>query len=167
MPDRKIVPCSRTYLSSSVVSGRLSLTGAVDVNVPAAISVPANALSLQAAAVIALDRNGSGDLTSCQRQKEVRHRADERARGLLLPRALELAEVLVHDRLDLAEVAGAHGGQRALVDVDRPLGHQRQVHRHVAGDLEAADERAHELLDRRVRRRAGEREVELDVELQE
>src|SRR4051794_15880175 len=100
MPERKIVPCSRTYLSCREVSGRESLTGAPGcaVVVSSRVSVPAMLL------VSSPDRNGSRDLTTGGQQKRGQG-TDERPRGLLLPRALELAQVLVHDRVDLDEVA--------------------------------------------------------------
>jgi hypothetical protein len=75
--------------------------------------------------------------------------------------------VLVHHRGDLGGVAGDHRGDRPLVDRDRPVGHERDVHRHVARDLQLAQQRAHERLHRGVAGRAREREVELHVELQE
>ena len=46
-------------------------------------------------------------------------------------------------------------------------GHERRVHRHVAGDLELAQHRAHQADDRGVARGAGQRQVELQVELEE
>ena len=69
--------------------------------------------------------------------------------------------------VDQREVGRAHGGQRARVDVDRPVGHERRVHRHVARDLELAQQRAHQADDRGVAGGAGERQVELQVELEE
>src|SRR4051794_24782051 len=110
---------------------------------------------------------GRGLRARARGQEELRQRSHERPRRLLLPRLLELADVLVHDRLDLDEVARAPRRDGPLVDLDRPLGHQRQVHRHVARDLELAEQHAHQRLHRGVARRARERQVELDVELQE
>src|SRR3954454_13006745 len=135
MPDRKIVPCSRTYLSRIVVSGRLRLTGALGctcaATVPSLISVPATWSPL-------LTGMGQETLPTLRvgRKQELRKWTNERARVLGLPGALELAQVLAHHALDAVEVAAAHRGHGALVDADRPLGHQRRVHGHVARDLE-------------------------------
>src|SRR3954452_19739658 len=166
MPERKIVPCSRTYLSRRVVSGRLSLTGApgcaAAAPTPSLISVPATWSPL-------LTEMGQETLPTLRvgRKQELREWTNERASVLGLPRALELAEVLAHHDLDLGKVARPDRRHRAFVDADRPFGHQRGMHRHVAGDLQLAEECAHERLDGRVAAGAGEREMELHVELQE
>src|SRR3954454_12007043 len=165
MPERKIVPCSRTYLSRRVVSGRLSLTGApgcAACPTPSLISVPATWSPL-------LTEIGQGTLPSLGvgRQQELRKWTNERAGVLGLPGALELAQVLAHHGLDLAEVPAAHRRHGALVDADRPLGHERRVHGHVARDLQLLEQRAHQRLDGGVAARPREREVELHVELQE
>ena len=69
--------------------------------------------------------------------------------------------------VDQREVGGADRGQRALVYVDGPAGHQIGVHRHVACDLELAQQCAHQTHDRGIARGARQAQVELHVELEE
>src|SRR4051794_41934156 len=119
MPERKIVPWSRTYLSCRVVSGRDSLTGALGCAVPptaSLISVPATWSPL-------LTAIGQGKLptSAAGGNQEGGGWTNERPRALLLPRALELAEMLVHDRLDLVEIARADRRGRAHGDPYPPL----------------------------------------------
>src|SRR3954452_14973141 len=114
MPERKIVPCSRAYLSRRVVSGRLSLTGApgcAACTTPSLISVPATWSPL-------LTGMGQETLPTLRvgRKQELRQRTNERASVLGLPRALELAEVLAHHDLDLGKVARPDRRHRAFVD---------------------------------------------------
>jgi hypothetical protein len=75
--------------------------------------------------------------------------------------------VLVHHLVDQREVRRADRGERALVDRDDPVGHERGVDRHIARDLEPAEQAADQLHDGRVARGARHRQVELQVELEE
>ena len=101
------------------------------------------------------------------RLEEVGQRADEAAARLALPDLLELGEVLVHHLVDQREVGRPDRGERALVDRDDPVRHQRGVHGHVARDLQPPEQAAHQLHDGRVAGGARHRQVELQVELEE
>jgi hypothetical protein len=75
--------------------------------------------------------------------------------------------MFVHHLVDQVEVRRPDRVERALVDVDRPLGDRWRVHRHVPRQLEPAEERAHQRHHGRVARGARYRQVEGQVELQE
>src|SRR3954465_8871197 len=103
MPERKIVPCSRAYLPRRVVSGRLSLTGApgcAACTTPSLISVPATWAPL-------LTGMGQETLPTLRggRQQDLRRGTNEGPPVPGLPGAFELAEVLAHHDLHLAELA--------------------------------------------------------------
>src|SRR4051794_32224395 len=166
MPDRKIVPCSSTYLSRSVVSGRASLTGRPRSAASGAIVAPSRAAIFCVVVCESVAATGvpspspprwsgnftrwSGDLTSAFR-----------------PRRFEAPEMPVHHLVERVRIPAQDARQRLLMDGDRPLGHERLVHRHVARDLELAEQHPHQPLNGRVARGTGQREVELHVELEE
>src|SRR5438094_187792 len=111
MPDRKIVPCSWTYLSRRVVSGRASLTGAPGCAACALVFV---------SVVAATDHPFP---TVVWKPYQLVKTVD-RVRLLLGPGGLEAAEVAIHHLGQRVEIAGGHRIARLCVDRDRPLGHE-------------------------------------------
>src|SRR3954467_3972224 len=115
MPDRKMVPCSSSYLSASETSGRLSLTGR------ALRDGSAGACAGWWPAVRSVVVSMSGVMKPSRSPKVVRSLYHPVRFPLVC--ALELAEVLVHHGVNFVWFPAAQSGKRALVDPDRPFGH--------------------------------------------
>src|SRR6478672_1708334 len=94
MPDRKIVPCSSSYLSASETSGRVSLTGRALRDGSAGACA---GLAVVRSVVVSMS---GGVIQSSSRSPGVVRSPYHPVRFVLV-RALELTEVLVHHGLDL------------------------------------------------------------------